>query len=144
MILNKKYICDTNVLLSSLLSKKSPPSEVVKYIIKNGFLAFSDETFSEFEEVFNRPKFDKFISKEKRIRFIEQVRSICWRYGIFQKIDLCRDPKDNKFLDVAIASYADYLITGDDDLLILKGIGNTSIITPRKFIEIHSNKAAQW
>ena len=137
MILNKKYICDTNVLVSSLFSKNSPPSEVIKYIIKNGFLAFSEETFSEFEEVLNRPKFDKFISKEKRISFIEQVRSICWRYEIFQKIDLCRDPKDNKFLDVAIASYADYLITGDEDLLILEGIGNTSIITPRIFVEIY-------
>ncbi|MGB0847969.1 MAG: hypothetical protein ACPGSM_14660, partial [Thiolinea sp.] len=39
---------------------------------------------------------------------------------------------------VAIASYAEYLITGDEDLLVLESIGNTSIITPREFMDIHS------
>ncbi len=137
MINNKKYVCDTNVLLSSLISKKSPPARVVEYIRHNGFFAFSVETFTELEEVLNRPKFDKFILKEERCRFINQIKAICILYEIYQPVNLCRDPKDNKFLDVAIASYADHLITGDEDLLVLENIGNTSIITPRTFVDMY-------
>lgn len=98
--------------------------------------SFSQETLTEFEDVLKRPKFDKFLSKEKRSNFINEIFELSVFYEVNQKVDICRDPKDNKFLDVAIASYADYLITGDDDLLVLERIGNTSIITPRKFIDI--------
>ena len=58
----KKYICDTNILLSSLISSSSPPAQTVDYIKENGLFSFSKETFSEFEEVLKRPKFDKTIS----------------------------------------------------------------------------------
>lgn len=135
----KKYICDTNILLSSLLSDSSPPAKTIDYIRKNGLFSFSQDTFIEFEEVLNRPKFDKFLSIDTRLNFISEVRDLSVFYEINQKIDICRDPKDNKFLDVAIASSADYLITGDDDLLVLKSIKNTTIITPRKFIDLLFN-----
>lgn len=131
-----KYICDTNILLSSLISETTPPAQTVDYIRKYGMFSFSQETLTEFEDVLKRPKFDKFLSKEKRSSFINQIFELSVFYEVNQKVDICRDPKDNKFLDVAIASYADYLITGDDDLLVLERIGNTSIITPRKFIDI--------
>ena len=137
MINNKKYVCDTNVLLSSLFSEKSPPAQAIKQIRLNGFFAFSSETFAELEEVLSRPKFDKYISKETRETFIKQIKALSIWYEIYQKVDFCRDPKDNKFLDVAIASYSDYLITGDEDLLVLENIGNTSIITPRTFIDMY-------
>jgi putative PIN family toxin of toxin-antitoxin system len=137
MINSPQYICDTNILVSSLISRNSPPAQTIDYIKNTGLFAFSSETFSELEEVLNRPKFDKFMSKEIRIQFFQKIRPFIIFYDIYQKVDFCRDPKDNKFLDVAIASYADYLITGDEDLLVLKNIGNTSIITPRTFMEIH-------
>jgi len=131
-----KYICDTNILLSSLISKTSPPAQTVDYIREHGMFSFSQETLIEFEGVLKRPKFDKFLSKEKRSNFINEIFELSVFYEVNQKVDICRDPKDNKFLDVAIASYADYLITGDDDLLVIERIGNTSIITPREFVDI--------
>ena len=133
---NKKYICDTNILLSSLLSSSTPPAQTVDFIKEHGIFSFSQATLSEFSEVLKRPKFDKFLSKEKRHNFINEITELSIIYEIHQKVDICRDPKDNKFLDIAIASYSDFLITGDDDLLVLEKIGNTSIITPRKFIDI--------
>ena len=48
-------------------------------------------------------------------------RSILYLWS--SSVDICRDPKDNKFLDIVIASYSDFLITGDDDLLVLEKIG---------------------
>jgi predicted nucleic acid-binding protein len=49
---------------------------------------------------------------------------------------LCRDPKDNFLLNLAIDSKADYLVTGDDDLLILDRVENTKIIKMKDFLEI--------
>jgi putative PIN family toxin of toxin-antitoxin system len=98
-------------------------------------LALSQETLAELEDVLSREKFDRFIPKAARQAFMENIKRNAVFYDIYNPISLCRDPKDNKFLDVAIASYADYLITGDDDLLVLKVIGNTTIITPRAFAD---------
>lgn len=134
---NSVYICDTNIFLSALLSKKSPPFKSVDFVIDHAFFAFSRETMNELEEVLFRPKFDKFISREKREKFLQKIVGCSIFFEIYQMVDICRDPKDNKFLDVAIASYADYLITGDDDLLVLENIGNTSIITPRTFVDMY-------
>lgn len=132
----KLYICDTNVFLSGLISKNSPPNTVVRYLLEKGLLAFSKETFSELEEVIHRDKFDKIIPIERRRIFLINLKNNGVFYDIENKINICRDPKDNMLLDVAIASYADYLVTGDNDLLVLKNIRNTSIITPREFIEL--------
>jgi len=132
---NACYICDTNVFLSALLSKKSIPYKVVSHLLEKRTLALSQETLAELEDVLSRKKFDRFISKETRQTFMENIKRNAVFYDIYNPINLCRDPKDNKFLDVAIASYADYLITGDDDLLVLKVIGNTTIITPRAFAD---------
>jgi len=132
----KKYICDTNILLSSLISSSSPPAQTVDFIKDNGLFSFSKETFSEFEEVLKRPKFDKFLSKERRLNFINKIFELSVFYEVHDKTDICRDPKDNKFLDIAIVSHAELLITGDEDLLILERIEKTSIITPRNFVDI--------
>lgn len=136
MTKTKKYICDTNIFVSAVLSFNSLPAKIIEDILnKNIFFAFSDETYHELVEVFNRKKFDKYISVEKRDLFIDKIYNSSQNYTINEKVALCRDPKDNKFLDLALASNAEFLITGDEDLLVLKNIGKTEIITPREFIE---------
>ena len=55
--------------------------------------------------------------------------------------DVCRDPDDIKILGLAVASNADYIVTGDKDLLVLKRFQGISILTPRSFSDIlHSGK----
>ena len=49
---------------------------------------------------------------------------------------ICRDPKDNKFIDLAVNGFADFLITGDQDLLSLKVVDDTKIVTPRAFLDL--------
>jgi predicted nucleic acid-binding protein len=51
-----------------------------------------------------------------------------------ERIDLCRDEKDNKFLEVAINGKADYLITGDNDLLVLRPFQDVKIMTVNEFL----------
>lgn len=122
-------VCDTNILISSLISRASPPAQIVDYITLNGFFLFSQKTFAELEEVLWRKKFDRYFSVEKRSNFLEHMQRLGCFYDIENNVTLCRDEKDNPFLDVALAGKADYLITGDADLLVLRQIENTRIIT---------------
>lgn len=131
------FVCDTNIFISALLSKKSPPRQAINYIKSiSGNLALSTETFNELAEVLQRPKFDNIISLENRSLFLRETLEVASLFDILEEVNICRDPKDNKFLDVAIASSADYLITGDEDLLVLESIKNTPIISPREFIDL--------
>ena len=54
---------------------------------------------------------------------------------VTENIEACRDPKDDKFLELAVSGNADYIITGDDDLLELNPFQNVKIITSREFLE---------
>ncbi|WGZ96456.1 MAG: putative toxin-antitoxin system toxin component, PIN family [Candidatus Thiothrix putei] len=73
-------------------------------------------TFAELEEVIWREKFDRYFSTEKRQNFLNNMRRVGLFYEIGETVELCRDKKDNPFLDVALAGKADCLITGDADL----------------------------
>ena len=53
---------------------------------------------------------------------------------VFEEIDICRDPKDNKFLEVAVNGKADFIITGDKDLLVLNPFQGIEIITVNEFL----------
>ena len=116
---SKKVILDTNLWISFLISKKF---NSIDSLIENKriILVFSDELIREFVEVVDRPKFRKYFSKKE----IEKILDYFDLYGIMIKVgsnvEICRDPKDNFLLNLSIDSKADYLITGDSDLLELK------------------------
>jgi len=136
---SKKVVLDTNLWISFLISKKF--TEIDNLVqAKNITLIFSNESLEEFIEVVKRPKFKKFFSKKD----IEKLLDIFDQYAelikVKSKIDICRDPKDNFLLNLAVDGKVDYLVTGDKDLLILEKIKKTEIITYRNLIEkISSN-----
>jgi uncharacterized protein len=129
-------VLDTNVLVSRLLaSKDSPPAQVVRRIMEgDGFQLFSEATFQELSDVLNRPKFDPYLSREKRQHFVSEMRELSIFVPITQTFSICRDLKDNKFLDVAFCGNADYLITGDKDLLELNPFAKVLILSPADFL----------
>ncbi len=98
-------------------------------------LVFSKVSLSEFVEVANRPKFRKYFT----IKDIEYLLKFIDEYGILVNVksdmDICRDKKDNFLLNLAVDSDAEYLVTGDQDLLILNKIQNTQILTLKDFLE---------
>jgi putative PIN family toxin of toxin-antitoxin system len=100
-------------------------------------IIFSDEQISELIEVLGRPKLQKYFSKEQVINFLKLIEKKSQIIDYKTKIDICRDPKDNYLLSMAVDSNADYIITGDKDLLELKVIENTQIIEFKKFIKIY-------
>ncbi len=82
-----------------------------------------------------REKFDKYLTESERLRFLVALLKETELVEITEHIEVCRDPKDNKFLELAICGKADFVITGDDDLLDLDPFRELRIITPRGFLE---------
>ncbi|MCX5961586.1 MAG: putative toxin-antitoxin system toxin component, PIN family [Cyanobacteria bacterium] len=128
-----RLVLDTNILISALLSKRSTPFYVVSYAFKHHILLVSQETLGEFEKVVFRKKFDKYLSNEERYIFIAKFMVAAEMIEIIERFDVCRDTKDNCFLDLAVNGQADFLITGDEDLLVLNPFQNTEIISADSF-----------
>ena len=132
---NKKIILDTNLWISFLISKKF--SQIDKLIEnKKIILIFSNELLEEFIDVVSRPKFKKYFSKKDIEKILEYFDQFGELVKVKSDIKICRDEKDNFLLNLSVDSKADYLITGDKDLLILEKIEDTKIKTFSEFIEL--------
>lgn len=131
---SKKVILDTNLWISFLISKRF--DFIDNFLIEGKIkLIFSKELIEEFLTVAKRPKFRKFFSDDK----VSGLLKLFDKYGILievsSKIEECRDFKDNFLLNLAVDGHADYLITGDSDLLVIEKITKTKILTWTEFIK---------
>ena len=129
-----RLVIDTNILISGLMSVNSLPQQVFDYATSQAILLMSDEVQSEIENVISRPKLQKYITLERRTKFLSELSQQVERVTINQQIRACRDPKDDKFLDLAVCGEANYIITGDTDLLDLHPFQNISIIKAANFL----------
>ena len=94
-----------------------------------GKLAFSNGTMDEFVEVLFRKKFDKyFLNNEEKWNTIQRISISAIFFSLTEVITACRDPKDDKFLELAISANASCIITGDKDLLILNPFRDIPIL----------------
>jgi len=131
---DNKFIVDTNTLISAFLVINSLPYAALAKAQTTGILLFSEETFLEFELVLLRNKFDRYFSKEERLQIIERLYLESVFIPITSDLKICRDVKDDKFLNLAVDSIASCIITGDRDLLVLHPFGNVPILTPTDFV----------
>ena len=138
MTVKRKIIIDTNLWISFLLSKKL---DFIDSLLDNEKvqLIFSKELLEEIIEVSSRSKLKKFFKKED----IKLIFNIIERYAVLVPVTSvvteCRDKKDDFLLSLAKDSNADFLLTGDKDLLILKKIYRTQIITISDFQAISNS-----
>jgi len=133
-----RFVIDTNILVSAVLIKSSVPDVALKKAKNLGTMLFSEATFQELQEILNRSKFDKYISLSIRTQFLAKLKLESEAVQIVKIIKECRDPKDDKFLEVAINGNATHIITGDKDLLELHPFRGVDIITATQFLEIFS------
>ncbi|MDF1546458.1 MAG: putative toxin-antitoxin system toxin component, PIN family [Bacteroidales bacterium] len=131
-----KIVIDNNVLISAALLKQSVPFFTVEKATKNHDILRSPNTLKEFIDTLSRPKFDKYfedssIKEDFILSFLAASRNI----EVVHNVSACRDPKDNKYLDLALSGKADLIITGDADLLVLHPFRNISIISPKDFLD---------
>lgn len=129
------WVLDTNTLVSRLLVPGGTAAKAVDHALAQGLLLVSEATLDELVEVLGRPKFDPYVTREDRRRFIELMGGVSRIVPILHCIRACRDPKDDKFLDVAMSGNARAIITGDRDLLELDPFHEVRIVTPAAFLE---------
>lgn len=133
--MQRRFVIDTNTLVSRMLVPESVPAKAVSYAIRTGKVLVSEVTLVELSEVLSREKFDPYVSIEDRQEFIRYLARICETVEIVRRIDACRDPKDNKFLELAVNGNAEMIITGDSDLLVLDPFENIRIIKPAETLK---------
>ncbi|HEY0602504.1 MAG TPA: putative toxin-antitoxin system toxin component, PIN family [Herpetosiphonaceae bacterium] len=132
---SKRFVFDTNVLVSAAIRRYSLPRQALDHVLLRGHLLMLEVTIHELREVLFRPKFDKYVSMQTRLLFLTTLLNEVEAVTITQQIVVCRDPRDDKFLDLAINGGANCIISGDEDLLSLHPFRTIPIFTPRAFLE---------
>jgi uncharacterized protein len=119
--MNPRFIViDTNILISAALSPTGTANRAFTRAIQRFTLVQSNATYQEIESRIYKQKFDKYISTQSRKEFIDAIKDNSQFVQTTSQIIICRDLDDNKFLELAIDSNAEFLMTGDNDLLSLK------------------------
>jgi putative PIN family toxin of toxin-antitoxin system len=130
----KRYVFDTNVIVSALLFKQSTPGQAFHTALDHGSILISWPTLKELVEVLNRKKFDRYLLQEEKECFLDTLVQETILIEITENVSICRDPKDNKFLELAISGDAACIVSGDNDLLDIGYFRGTPIIKPDKFL----------
>jgi uncharacterized protein len=131
----ERIVFDTNVLISGALSITSTPARALEAAISTGGLVASMATLGELTEKLLSPKFDAYISREQREALLLRLSPLVEIVTIVQTFHGSRDPKDDKFLDVAVNGRADVIVTGDGDLLALHPFRGIAILTPAAYLD---------
>jgi putative PIN family toxin of toxin-antitoxin system len=129
-----RIIIDTNLWISFLITKDFAKLDQIIFS-RLGILIFSQELLAEFLEVARRPKFRRFFSLADIEEILETINEYAAFVKVYTQVEVCRDLKDNFLLSLAIDGNADFLLTGDKDLLIKRRFGKTTIITISDFLK---------
>ena len=100
-----------------------------------GEVLVSADVIVELNDVLGRDKFADYVTEEERARFLRSLLHEAWLVEIREKVRACRDPKDDKFLELAVNGEADCIVSGDEDLLSLDPFRGIQILAPDKFLD---------
>lgn len=129
-----RWVLDTHTLISRLLVPAGVAGRAVDQALAQGVLLVSEATLAELAEVLARPKFDRYLNQEERQQYFRLLCGVARTVNITQRSEACRDPRDNRFLDVALSGEADAIVTGDADLLVLHPHHGVAILSPAQFL----------
>lgn len=132
---NARYVLDTNVLVSALIFEYSTPGQAFRHALQNGQVLLSLSTLEEIAEVLGREKFGQYVTAVEREEFLQALVERARLIEPAEQIKICRDPKDDKFLELALGGGANYIISGDDDLLELSPFRGIEILRPGDFLK---------
>ena len=135
MTTDLRIVIDTNIYVSRLLAPGSIPAQAVDRAFNDATVLLSDATLEELADVLGRRKFDAYISPEECKIFIRLVGSAAKIIPIHRHFQVCRDAKDDKFLDLAVNGEGNAIITGDKGLLALNPFHGVAIMSPADYLK---------
>ena len=128
------FVLDTNSVVSAYLSERSVSRQAYNTAFRDGVIVHSDANLTELAEVLARPKFDRYLRLPARLAAIREFEQRSLRVPVEKEVTACRDPKDDKFLSLAITAGADCIVSGDADLLSLHPFRGIPVLTPADFL----------
>jgi hypothetical protein len=131
-----RYVFDTSVVVSALLLKDSKPRQAFDLALDHGVILLSLPIVKELNAVLSRPKFDRYLLREERERFLAALVLEAVFIEINENVKACRDPKDDTFLELAVNGSATCIVSGDKYLLELNPFRSIPIIEPDEFISL--------
>jgi uncharacterized protein len=131
---SERFVLDTNVIVSAVLSPRSVPRQAFDLAFIRGVVLISDSILAELDDVLHRPKFERYVSPDERLQFLAKFIQDSTVVEVTEVITDCRDSKDNKFLELAVSGNATCIVSGDADLLVLHPFRNMPIMTPQAFV----------
>ena len=132
----QRIVIDTNVYVSRFLRPDSKPGQTVVKVWLTAIPLLSTATWQELRAVLNRSKFARYIQPGTLEPFLSKVWLQSELVLVPMPIRACRDPRDDKFLEVAVHGRADAILTGDEDLLALHPFHGIAILTPAAYLEL--------
>jgi putative PIN family toxin of toxin-antitoxin system len=133
-----RCVFDTNVLVSALLFIQSTPAQAFFAALHAGEILVSADVIAELNDVLGREKFARYVTEEERARFLQSLLHEARLIEVREKVQACRDPRDDKFLELAVNGEADCIVSGDEDLLSLDPFRGIPILTPDTFLDVLS------
>jgi putative PIN family toxin of toxin-antitoxin system len=133
--MRERVVIDTNVYVSRFIREQSVPGQAVGRAWREAVTLISTAILEELRTVLHRPKFARYIQIETVEPYLEMVGAFGLIFVNLPPIRACRDPKDDKFLEVAVHGRADVIVTGDTDLLALNPFRGIEILTPAEYLD---------
>ena len=131
-----RCVFDTNVLVSALLLPDSKPRQALDLALQKGKVLVGFAVLAEIFEVLNRKQLRRYIEEEDVRNFLAALTGEAEYVDVAEHISACRDPKDDKFLELAVSGHANYIVSGDSDLLALNPFRGVQIPPPHTFLKV--------
>ncbi|GBU20285.1 hypothetical protein R80B4_00161 [Fibrobacteres bacterium R8-0-B4] len=132
-----KIVLDANIYISAYFWGGKPDAILDRIAARSDILFITDDIIKEIETVLKMAKFaltdDGVRQRTAKIRGLGITVAVPPKHRI---TGVCRDPSDEKYIECALAAGADYIISGDRDLLDLKEYGGVKIVNARAYLDI--------
>lgn len=132
----RRYVFDSNVIVSALLFAQSTSGRSLQMALNQGILLLSEEISEELGEVLRRDRFDRYVRRKIREEFLQTLIHSATYVDIIKRIQVCRDSKDDRYLELAVNGQAHYIVSGDNDLLVLNPFRGIEILPPHLFLDV--------
>lgn len=128
-----RVVIDTNVWVSRLVLADSVSARAVDKALAQFEIVVSEASVEELADVLSREKFDRYVSLQDREEFLRRLLQVTTMVSVLSEISDCKDPKDNRFLALALDSESDWIVSGDAHLLALNPWRGIEIVSPGAF-----------
>lgn len=128
-------VLDASSLVGALLKAGSIPERALLLARSTGVVCLSSAVEQEIREVFARPKIQRYVTPDRAERILDLIIGGALRVEPTVSVTDCRDVKDNKYLELALAAGAATIVTSDADLLVLNPWRGVAVITPAEYVQ---------